>query len=340
MAALDISQTHLHSIQELAARLLDSRKVGTEATTLSRDLLAGFFDICMRWGLDGVLAALEQASPGLDISDRQGLAEHEGLFAALVAQLDAIDLDGGGPRNVRPRQVADCVVAALGLTIVEDSDRTIALADSVRGEVTAAIASVVDTQLALPQFRTTIIEKGRELIEERYRIPYDKMAAQLDDRGMRLVKQPKVPLDAQQAVQRVLFETRNVVIEGIVRAAFDRAKQVIERVDPNAAARIDQPITLRLTPRDVAIIRARDPHVPKVPAAISASLLESLTQLAGFAWRAAERPVRPYAASQTFAVGDLLEHPKFGRGSVVSTQAARIEVEFADGKHTLVHRPK
>ena len=34
-----------------------------------------------------------------------------------------------------------------------------------------------------------------------------------------------------------------------------------------AAARIDQPVTLRLTPREVAILRACDPRIPKIPAA-------------------------------------------------------------------------
>ena len=62
-------------------------------------------------------------------------------------------------------------------------------------------------------------------------------------------------------------------------------------------------------------------------------------ELAHLAWRAPERPVRPYAATQTFAVGDLMEHPKFGRGTVLSCMAQRIEVEFPDGKHTLVHTP-
>ncbi len=37
------------------------------------------------------------------------------------------------------------------------------------------------------------------------------------------------------------------------------------------------------------------------------------------------------------SVGDLIEHPKFGRGAVVSIANQRMEVEFADGKHTLVH---
>jgi hypothetical protein len=66
-------------------------------------------------------------------------------------------------------------------------------------------------------------------------------------------------------------------------------------------------------------------------------LLESLTELAQLVWRAAERPVRAYSASQTFTVGELVEHPKFGRGSVTACSVQRIDVEFADGLHTLVH---
>ena len=337
MPALELPQGHIALIQELAARLLDSRKAKTETSTLARDLLAGFYEICVRWGLDGLLGELEQAHPPLDIADPYGLAEHPTLFPALVAQLDAIDLDGGGPRNVKPRQVADAVVAALGLTLVEEADRNIELDDGVRTEVTTALASVVNDELAVPKFRETVIAQGRAACEERYHATFDKIAAQLDERGARIIKQPKVPLDASQAVQRVLFETRNAIVERVVRSAFDRAKAIIERVSPEAAARIDSPISLRLTPRDVAITRACDSRLPKVPAAMLPSLLESLTQLARISWRAAEQKVRTYAANQTFAVGDVIEHPKFGRGSVLSCQAQRIEVEFADGKHTLVH---
>jgi hypothetical protein len=35
----------------------------------------------------------------------------------------------------------------------------------------------------------------------------------------------------------------------------------------------------------------------------------------------------------------VIEHPKFGRGTIVSMLANRIDVEFGDGKHTLVHVP-
>jgi len=339
--SLEFSRQHLVLVQQLATRLLDSRKVGTPLEGLARDLLGGFYDTCMRSGLDRVLVELAQAFPALEIDDRSVLADHPDLLPALVAKLEAIDLDGGGPRNAKPLQLADCVVAALGLALVDEADRTIALDHTIRAAVASALASVVDVELAVPAIRDSFIATARERCEERYLGAFDKLAAQLDERGMKLMKQPKIPLDAVQSVQRVLFDARNAVIDRVARAAIDKAKAVIERANAEAAARIDQPITHRLTPRDVAILRACEARVPKMPAAVVESLLESLTELSRFAWRAPEKPVRQYAASQTFAVGDVLDHPKFGRGSVVSCLAQRIEVEFADGKHTLVHvRPK
>ena len=83
--------------------------------------------------------------------------------------------------------------------------------------------------------------------------------------------------------------------------------------------------------------RASDPQLPKTPLAIVASLLDSLCQLAHLAWRAPERVARTYSPSQTFAVGELVEHPKFGRGTVVACKAQRVDVEFPDGVITLVH---
>jgi hypothetical protein len=328
---------HVDLLREQASRLLDSRKARTENASLARDLLTGFFDICMRTGLDRVLVELEQAFPPLDISDRAALHDHPTLVPAVTAQLDTLDLDGGGPRNARPGQLVDSLVAALGLTLSDDGEPTITLDDKVRAEVAAALASVVNAELAVPRIRDTIIANARELCEPRYHAAFDKLAAQLDERGMRMMKQPKVPLDAVQAVQRHLADAREALIDRVARTAIDRAKAVIARVDADAAARIDRPVTHRLTPRDVAILRAADARVPRTPGAVVESLLDSLTDLARLAWRAPERQVRPYAANQTFAVGDVIEHPKFGRGSVLSCMAQRIEVEFPDGKHTLVH---
>jgi hypothetical protein len=135
----------------------------------------------------------------------------------------------------------------------------------------------------------------------------------------------------------VLSETRNAIFEAVARTAIDRATPVLARANGDAAARIDRPVTLRLTPRDVAILRVCDSRVPKMPAAVVESLLGSLAELSRLAWRASEQPSRAYAASATFAVGDLLDHPKFGRGTVITCLAQRIDVEFSDGRHTLVH---
>jgi len=325
------------ALQELAGRLLDSRRPGGELERIARDLLHGFFDVCAHAGLDRVLVELAQAFPPLEISERSALADHELVSAALVAQLGTIKLDDGGPRNAKPRQVAACVVAALGLTVVAEPDRTISLGDDVRSEVAAALAGVLDVELAVPQIRETIIAEARARCDESFHGAFAKIAAQLDERGLQLVKHPKVPIDALHAVQRALFEARNAVVARVVGLAIDRAQEVLGRADPDAAARIDLPITLRSTPREVAILRACDARASKVPAKLVQSLLESLSELARIAWRIPAQPVHPYAASRTFAVGDLIDHPKFGRGTVVARVAQRIDVEFPDGKHTLAH---
>jgi hypothetical protein len=318
--------------------VLETRAVGADREPLARDLLAGFFDVCMRSGLDGVLVGLEQAFAPLDISDGAALSEDPRFRSALAEKLgNKADFDPGGPRNAKPRQLADCLVAILGLTLSDDPDRTVTFADAVRAEVMAALAGPIDAELSVPQLRATIIARARDLCEPRHLAAFERITTHLDETGMRMTRQPKVSLDAVQAVQQVLFDARNAIIERAANAAIDRAKEVLARVDAEAAARIDQPITHRLTPRDVAIRRACDPRVPKVPAAVVLSLLESLTELAHLAWRKLEQPVRAYAASQTFAVGDLLDHPKFGRGSVLSSAAQRIEVEFPEGRYTLVH---
>ena len=330
----DFPSQHVGLLQELAARLVDSRKPGTDLGTLARELLFGFHDLCMRLGLDGLLIAI--ASPG-SIADRAALADHPQIQPALVAQLTTINLDGGGPRGAKPKQISDSVIAALQLTVADEADRMIKLPGTARAEAVAGIASALADDLAVPRIRETIIAKGREGCEERYHSAYDKLVKNLDERGMRIDKIPKVPLDALHAVQQLLVDTRNTVIGGMVRTAIDRAKAAIAKVSADAAARIDAPITHQLTPRDVAVLRACDPNMPKIPSAVATSVLDSLTETARLVWLAAEKPVRTYGASQSFTVGELIEHPKFGRGEVVGVAATRFDVEFESGKMTLVH---
>jgi hypothetical protein len=340
MPALEFPSHHLGLLLELATHLLEHRKPKTELDSLSRELLSGFFDVCLRSGLDGLLVALAEANPPLDPEERSSLQDHADLGAKLVAQLQTINLDGGGPRAAKPKQVADCVVAALGLTVVDEPDRTITLDAAVRAEALAAITAVVDPQLAAPLVRETIIAKGRALCPEAYHAAFDKLATHLDERGQRLVRQPKVPIDALHAVQRALGQARDTVVEEAARAGIERVKDVLGRADAAAAARFDEPITRKLTPRDVAVIRTLDPRLPKVTSAVAVTLLDGLAETSRLAWRAPEKPVRTYGASQTFAIGDLIDHPKFGRGTVTGALAARIDVEFEDGNHTLVHKPK
>ncbi|HEY5944973.1 MAG TPA: hypothetical protein VIV40_05750 [Kofleriaceae bacterium] len=327
------------ALQELSTRIIDSRKPRTDNGHVARELLAGFYDVCMRSGLDRVLAELAEAHPAIDISDRGGFVHDESLVPTIVAQLEMIDLDDGGPRNAKAPKLTDCLIAGLGLTIADEADRTILLGHDVRAAATSAMAAVVDVELAVPHIRETIIAKARALCEPRFHGAFDRLAKELDERGMRILKQPKIPLDAVQAVQRVLTETRDAVLGHIASTAIDRAKPIIERASPEAAARIDKPITHALTPRDVAIFRVREPRIPKVPAAFVEALVDGVAELSRVAWRAPEKPVRTYGASQTFAVGELIDHPKFGRGEVKAVAGQRIDVEFSDGKHTLVHKP-
>jgi hypothetical protein len=343
--SIDFPGPRIAALQDHATRLYDSRRPGTSLASLARDLLLAFFDVCAHAGLDRVLAELAQAFPPLDIGDRSALASHEAVLPVLLAQLETIDLDGGGPRGMKPRQLVDCVVAALGLTLVDEPDRTITLDDAVRVDVTRALTAVIDAELAAPKLRADIIADARARCDPRHHAAFDRIAAQLDERGLQLVKQPKVPIDALHATQYALFDARNAVIARVVGAALDRARDVLAGAEASAqasaqaSARIDQPITLRMTPREVAILRACDARVPKTPARILQSVLNSLTDLLPIAWRAAEQPALPYAASRTFAVGDVIDHPKFGRGKVIATALKRIDVEFADGTHTLVHAP-
>ena len=50
-----------------------------------------------------------------------------------------------------------------------------------------------------------------------------------------------------------------------------------------------------------------------------------------------EGSFQPFAMSTRFAKGDLITHPKFGKGLVLGVEGTRIEVLFQDGKKKLGH---
>ncbi len=184
--SIEFPQPRVAALHELAARLIDGRKVGGELKVLARELLRGFYDVCTLWGLDRVLAQLDASEP-------LALEERESLFDALVAQLDAAKLDGGGPRNAKPGLVADCVVSALGLTLVEEPAHTTTLGGDVRAAVVAAITAVVQAELAVPQIREVIITEARARCDESFYAAFTKVTAQLDDRGLHLIEAAEDP---------------------------------------------------------------------------------------------------------------------------------------------------
>jgi len=50
------------------------------------------------------------------------------------------------------------------------------------------------------------------------------------------------------------------------------------------------------------------------------------------------RPVRPYLVTETYTVGDRIDHRTLGRGVIEQVASAtKVHVSFADGVKTLVH---
>lgn len=45
----------------------------------------------------------------------------------------------------------------------------------------------------------------------------------------------------------------------------------------------------------------------------------------------------PYSMTEKYAKGQLVLHPKFGKGAVVDVEAARVEILFQEGKKKLGH---
>lgn len=313
-------RANLGLLLDLTARIIDVRPVGTGHAVLARDLLEGYVEACLAAGQDALVEDFDTEEP-------------EPRLVALLAER----YDERGPRNTKSRILVDALLAAVGAELADDTLPVITLGDDVRQEVVAAITSVLDPALAPAVLKEQIVAAARAATDEAHHAVFDKIAAQLDDRGLSMVKQPKVPLDASQTIQKQLTAARETVIGGAARTAIDRAKGIVERADPAAAARLDAPISLRMTPRDVAVRRILSSKVPKTTNVVVPVLVDALAQVARIAWRAAEKQARTYSAKETFAVGELIEHPKFGRGTVTSVAAQRIEVEFPDGTRALVH---
>jgi len=329
-----LSSAHVGALQAVAAKVMETTNVETDAPRFARELILGFTTLCRRCGLDGVLQTL-------GLTDDADATEHPELRAALAKRLGTKgEFDSRGPRNAKPKQAADCVLAALGVSVVEDAMVPISLGGDVRDAVVAAFTKVLDRELGVPKVREDIIAWARTRCDEDHWPVFEKLSAALDERGVRMLNHPKVPLHIEQVIRAQLALARAHVMERAVAAAIDLATPILAAANPEAAARIDRPISLELTPRDVAIRRATEPQASTVPETVARNLLADLGELAHLAWLTQERAARPYSPSITFAVGDVLEHPKFGRGTVLGVSIKSVEVEFADSKVSLVHARK
>ncbi|MBA3714096.1 MAG: hypothetical protein H0W76_16830 [Pyrinomonadaceae bacterium] len=50
------------------------------------------------------------------------------------------------------------------------------------------------------------------------------------------------------------------------------------------------------------------------------------------------RPARSYSPGETFTVGDVIDHSKFGFGEVMDVRSGKIEVKFGGERRTLIHK--
>lgn len=48
-------------------------------------------------------------------------------------------------------------------------------------------------------------------------------------------------------------------------------------------------------------------------------------------------PARRYSPTEVYAVGELVDHPKFGPGEVTRARGGKIEVRFESGTRLLIH---
>lgn len=336
MATPTFPRRHLATLDELAARVLEQRGDAAKRDLLAYDLLDGFFEVCMRAGLDGVIAELERTL-AFAIPEGAALAEQPRLRAALAARLgDRAAFDPRGPRAAKLRQLAEGLLATLGLELADTPVRTFELGDDVRRATVAGIASVVEPEVSGARVRAASIAVARTRCEPRYLGAFERIAAVI---GERLVvpRELKLPIDAVQVVQQELAAARRAVLAATANDAIDRAKHAIGAANAEAAAQIDLPVTARLTPREVAVQRASDARTPALGDVFSRILLDALTELVAISWGPPVVIARPYRANHTYAVGDHIDHPTFGRGVVHAATSQRIEVEFPDGRHTLIH---
>ncbi|MEP7342410.1 MAG: hypothetical protein ABI977_32080 [Acidobacteriota bacterium] len=61
------------------------------------------------------------------------------------------------------------------------------------------------------------------------------------------------------------------------------------------------------------------------------------TKKAGSSGAESSGPPRAYSMQERFAIGDRVEHQKFGQGVVIDVRASKIDVKFGRELKTLIH---
>ena len=58
--------------------------------------------------------------------------------------------------------------------------------------------------------------------------------------------------------------------------------------------------------------------------------VEWMAEEVGIVWLPPPRSVRPYSSADAYEIGDVVDHPRFGRGVVKARTDTAIEVAFSD----------
>jgi hypothetical protein len=355
---------HKKLVEELAARcLIAQREKNHPDETLARDLLGGFYELCIDNGLEGILVAIHAALPhtlpaaptpkegsstGLKalLADArfvpENFSEHPKIKPALIEKLN-------GARDGRtPEGISELLVGFFSLDLRgQFGPAATSLPDAVRTAIATTSKSEFDRAFAPGQLRTSILKRleGERIGRTR---AFKAMSPMVDERGGPPAYADVVfrhsELEAQQITNMFnsLDRGKALAVEEACRAATDHTKRILQESGvPEMAERIERAVSHRLTCFDVAVqrvIRQCDPVYD--PAQVCTVFLESLSVLVPIEWQPPDpsaNPLKAYGPTVKFAVGDRVGHKSFGEGVVVSCTDDRVIIDFSGERRTLVH---
>jgi hypothetical protein len=153
--------------------------------------------------------------------------------------------------------------------------------------------------------------------------------------------------------QLALPEADRAALTGLIETTLAQADRGATPQD--VAHRLAQAIHARLPvsekKKDDARMRHIEKHLVEVLVSwlwrsrgrerdVAAETMEGLGRVLRLRWVPLPRPERTYSPNESFLVGDVLVHAKFGKGTVLSGTDTSIEVSFLDGARRLgIARP-